>query len=970
MKHVWAVRFGRVISVVAGALSASACSADRRADSSERVGTISAQLNASPATSNFVLYAQRSLRLGAGDNVTGGDIGVRAQAVSSFGTQLQIGNGSSVQPIHNVLAPSVSLGLLATVGDVQAGTLQNNGGILHTLSAFPASAMPPLPATPPSGPGGNNVTVPAFTIATLNPGDYGALNLVGTLSLNPGKYTFTNVIVANSGHLWAQPGGVDLRVATTFTAGQWATISPVLGQAANDLQISVAGSDVNGAAAASIGAYAGVDALFAVPHGTLSLASHVGVTGAFAASDITVGDAVTAAFQSGFANPPHGQQQLGGYVNPPRFSGTLVGPVPGGTTLALALGLSVKNPQALQTFIQGVSDPTSATFRQYLSAAQFTATYSPSTSDYQTLTAFAQSNGLTVAATHGDRLLLDVTGSASSIENAFHVNLNVYQRADGTQFYALDQEPSVDLSVPLLHVSGLDNYFVPRRLSGTGPVEVGMATYNSHDLRNAYASCVPANGSGQTVGLVEFEDYADTDIAGYEQKIPGNPQPQVKRITVGSSPGVSGFEATGDIELAIGMAPGLAGVAVFEGLNPNSGANNTYVNTYADSMMSTLADPTYSYINQFSSSWWFFWDDNIQTALDTLAARGQSFFQSSGDFGLYSPGEEHLVIGDHVTIVGGTTLTMNGGGAAWAGETTWQTSTLRTSGGIECCMNKVVNSAWSGIPIPSWQSSTSMATNGGSTQYRNSPDVSIVATNLEIFYQGIDQSFMGTSAAAPLWAGFAALVNQQLKASGQTKSDGTPKTVGFPNPALYQISQNAALYAASFNDINDGSKMTSSGGVVELASGQSSDPNASFTAVNGYDLATGLGTPKCFLADQLASPAPSQCACGTCVDLLTDPNNCGSCGNSCQGGTCSAGTCTSQCVPGSTRCCDATSCGTFAEDTGPNTVFTQTCGSDQAWHTTTTCEICQAGGQSICTMCGGVASCNVGNNGIPGCACP
>ncbi len=82
--------------------------------------------------------------------------------------------------------------------------------------------------------------------------------------------------------------------------------------------------------------------------------------------------------------------------------------------------------------------------------------------------------------------------------------------------------------------------------------------------------------------------------------------------------------------------------------------------------------------------------------------------------------------------------------------------------------------------------------------------------------------FGGTSCAAPLWAGFMALVNQQAAASGKPG-------VGFINPAIYAIAAGSS-YAACFHDVTTGNNTWSG------------SPN-SFYATNGYDLCTGLGTP-------------------------------------------------------------------------------------------------------------------------------
>ena len=74
-----------------------------------------------------------------------------------------------------------------------------------------------------------------------------------------------------------------------------------------------------------------------------------------------------------------------------------------------------------------------------------------------------------------------------------------------------------------------------------------------------------------------------------------------------------------------------------------------------------------------------------------------------------------------------------------------------------------------------------MSTNGGSTSFRNIPDVAMVADNIWVIAdQGLGFAVEGTSAAAPLWAGFNALVNQQAVTLGEPP-------LGFINPGIYLI---------------------------------------------------------------------------------------------------------------------------------------------------------------------------------------
>jgi hypothetical protein len=176
--------------------------------------------------------------------------------------------------------------------------------------------------------------------------------------------------------------------------------------------------------------------------------------------------------------------------------------------------------------------------------------------------------------------------------------------------------------------------------------------------------------------------------------------------------------------------------------------------------------------------------------------------------------------------------------------------------------------------IPTYQEGVMNAVNLGSTQFRNVPDVAMVASNEWLFYNDGQQGlFGGTSLASPLWAGFMALVNEQNASAGL-------HSIGFANPAIYAIAQ-SSLYDVYFHDISDG---TSNANV----STPPGTPN--FTTIVGYDLVTGWGSPQCALIDQLA--CATTCGTASCVDLDSNNNHCGVCGNVCgDGRQCYAGQC-------------------------------------------------------------------------------
>ena len=156
------------------------------------------------------------------------------------------------------------------------------------------------------------------------------------------------------------------------------------------------------------------------------------------------------------------------------------------------------------------------------------------------------------------------------------------------------------------------------------------------------------------------------------------------------------------------------------------------------------------------------------------------------------------------------------------------------------------------MPMPGYQQGLANVANQASNAYRNIPDLSMIATNIDVFQpvKGVvkNVNVQGTSAAAPLFAAFLALVNQKAVQQGVA-------SVGFANPVLYAIAKTPAL-ASAFNDIADMSTNPPNSAATSNGYVPSSAPAGGFPAVAGYDLATGLGSPTCTLLNQLASVTP------------------------------------------------------------------------------------------------------------------
>ena len=504
------------------------------------------------------------------------------------------------------------------------------------------------------------------------------------------------------------------------------------------------------------------------------------------------------------------------------------GRLPSTNRLHLVIGLPLRNQAALTNLLAQLYDPASTNFHRWLTSQQFMTRFGPVAADYQKVLQFAGTNRLDVVATNNNLDLVDVSATVADIEKAFRVTMRTYRHPrEPREFYAPDVEPSVDASVPMVSIAGLNNYVVPFPMShpqsATGPA--GSATgsgprgfFQGYDFRNAYVPAITQDGSGQNVGLVEFDSFFTNDIITYETGA-GFPSVPLQEVQVDGGDGVpstnqnSVAEVSLDIEMVISMAPGLKKLYLFEGTN-------------TDHILGGMASHTE--INQFSSSWGMTLDAKAEDYFLQMATQGQTFFQASGDGDAYTNPISWPSDDPNVTSVGGTSLTMDSSSFFYVSETVWnsgfQTNVWYGNGAVPgggyWGSGGGISSTYT---IPGWQKGAGASAVGGSTTFRNIPDVALTAFNVWVdYFNGLSGPFEGTSCAAPLWAGFTAVANQQAAA------DGKP-SLGFLNPALYALGE-GSTYVDFFHDITVGNNFWP---------GSPSE----FNSAPGYDLCTGWGTP-------------------------------------------------------------------------------------------------------------------------------
>jgi subtilase family serine protease len=370
------------------------------------------------------------------------------------------------------------------------------------------------------------------------------------------------------------------------------------------------------------------------------------------------------------------------------------------------------------------------------------------------------------------------------------------------------EPPSNALAQPLL-------VMVPQTTNGvTGytPSQIQQA-YGVNQLATVNGKTI--NGAGETIAIVDaFDDpniVSDDSAFNKQFNLPQFNQPGGPTLTVvatgggspsglGQDPGWAGEESL-DVEWAHAIAPE---------------ANILVAETPSQSISDLLAGASYAAsqpgVATVSMSWGYTQFAGETNDDSTFSAPGVTFVAAAGDQGAL-PGSLYPSSSPDVLSVGGTSLYVStvGSKTNWKNETGWSYYSPFTGGG----------------GYSQYESEPTYQTNAiGSTGARTMPDVSYNANPSTgfIVYDSFGtfspwQDVGGTSAGSPQWAAIIALADQQRSLQG-----GTPLDNNQVETTLYNTLSNPTQYANSFHDITQGYN--------------------GYYAGKGYDLVTGLGSPK------------------------------------------------------------------------------------------------------------------------------
>jgi subtilase family serine protease len=514
-------------------------------------------------------------------------------------------------------------------------------------------------------------------------------------------------------------------------------------------------------------------------------------------------------------------------LSPLIYKSTVVAPADGNKQIGVVLALPSSDPAGLKDFVKHVSTPGDPLFRQYLTPQQFAQKFGANEADYTDLKNWAGANGLVVSQQSAARTGLTVRGTVSQFQRLFKTQLNTYRTTDGQIFYSASVKPTVPAEIAS-RISGVIGLTVGKQLAsqakvakvlgeepqvrsdamrtdaagGTGP----GGTYSCTDLRTIYG--IPTWGvleKGMVVAVFEQGYYHPTDVKKYFEKFDIGKNTKQTAVSVDQSPidlapAVEG-EACLDIDMLVGMNPQIAEVKVFI----DDYRYDPFPVAMVDAFQAIADDGTPQIISvSYGEDEGYFGSDaeNAEDAtLQQLSAEGITVFASSGDRGAFGDGANYYYntpyntadpcSDPYVTGVGGTSL-FTGPHDSYENEITWNElpSYGATGGGISFF--------WS---IPDYQGSTfegqSFSFNGGSSTYRNVPDVAAVAdplTGVGIYVKDAGGWIQigGTSLACPVWAGYVSTINAALNWSGLGN-------IGFFNPTLYgALSTDIGLGATNY----------------------------------------------------------------------------------------------------------------------------------------------------------------------------
>ncbi len=545
-----------------------------------------------------------------------------------------------------------------------------------------------------------------------------------------------------------------------------------------------------------------------------------------------------------------------------------VGRPDSGAPLMMEITLGLRNRAALDRLIAEQQQPNSPYYHRWLTGPEFENSFGPSASNFAAVVRWLSEQGFTIIGANPAAHSIRFTGPVFMAERAFGTHMASF--GDGGA-YANINAPMIPAQFAgvISAIHGLDNLGRPYALgrgarlaietasntvnmaplvlaAWTQPDSAGMAgdpaavdgglgpTFGPLDLQTFYDETPllagGTTGGGDCVAVVGDSDFLASAITLFNSQF-GLPASSITKVLADSpNPGINGdeFEALWDLEWLHAAAPG-SPISFYLG-----NAATAAVDPISDAIQRAVNDNKCSVINVsfgFCGKADTFFTGFLDPLFAKAAAQGQSIFVAQGDAGaadvVLDPKTMNCVTGTtrhvnemgadpNVTAVGGTQFTpkydASGNDIGSVPETVWNDGSGAGGGGASALFAK-----------PGYQSGVTPADG-----QRDVPDIAAGASSIspgffvanDVGGKAVIQSGsgFGTSIAAPIWSGIVKLIDQLNGARS-----------GNINSRLYQLGALGDAAKSGLRDVSAGNN--SFGGV------------SGFSALRGYDQASGWGTP-------------------------------------------------------------------------------------------------------------------------------
>ena len=519
--------------------------------------------------------------------------------------------------------------------------------------------------------------------------------------------------------------------------------------------------------------------------------------------------------------------------------------------MILALNPGDEQNLALDALIAAQQTPGSRSYQKWLTPEEIADQFGVSENDLNQVTAWLGSHGFTVDEVPTGRRSIVFSGTAAMVKAAFHTEIKQYL-VNGELHYANASDPQIPealaavvLGTVTLHDFGRTSFRTVKQtvsdFASGGSNYLAPADFATiYNLNPLYTA--GTDGTGTSIAIVGRTNITLSDVTTFRSYF-GLPVNNPQIILNGTNPGITSDvdEAVLDVEWSGAVGRGATIKFVVSGSTSATDGVDLSAQYIVTKNLAPVMSTSYgSCESAMGTAELGFYKNLWQQA----AAQGISTMISAGDSGAAGcdTASEATATGGkavnglcssiYSVCVGGTQFNdASNAGAYWASSMNATTKESAISYIPEMAWNQSGSVSggsdlWAGAggasaiyTKPSWQAGPGVPADGR----RDVPDVSLAASTHDGFLVvegGSLYVFGGTSASSPSFAGIMALVNQK-----------TGSAQGNPNPTLYGLAALEANHATAHSYFHD------------ITSGSNTVPGVTgFSAVAGYDQATGLGT--------------------------------------------------------------------------------------------------------------------------------